>query len=48
MQVDRTAVLQLFRQIPLTDAVVRALNPEATLADVRADVAAIGYPLAKQ
>lgn len=48
IQVDRTAVLHLFRQVPLTDAMVRALNPETTLADLRADVTAIGYPLAPQ
>lgn len=46
MQVDRSTVEHIVAHIPLTDAVVRALNPEATLADLHADVAAIGYPLA--
>jgi hypothetical protein len=45
-RVDRSAVEHIITRIPLTDAVVRALDPEATLADLRADVVAIGYPLA--
>lgn len=48
IDVDRTAVEHIVAQLPLTDAVVQALNPEATLADLRADVAAIGYPIAAQ
>ncbi len=46
MQLDGSAVGHIVAHIPLTGAVVRALNPEATLADLYADVAAIGYPLA--
>ncbi len=46
MQVDRSTVGHIVAQIPLTDAMVRALNPEATLAGLHADVVAIGYPLA--
>jgi hypothetical protein len=48
MRVDRSTVEHIVAQIPLTDAVIRALNPEATLADLHADIAAIGYPLATQ
>jgi len=29
---------------PLTDAVVKALSPEASLADLAEDIAKIGYP----
>ncbi|MGI5240488.1 hypothetical protein [Dactylosporangium sp. CA-139066] len=32
------------RRRPLTENVVRALNPQASLPGVRDDVAAIGYP----
>src|SRR6266508_302785 len=35
-------------RLPLTDSVVRALNPQATLTDLHADLAVIGYPIAKQ
>lgn len=31
---------------PLTDVVVQALNPEVTVAGLREDIAAIGYPIA--
>jgi hypothetical protein len=48
IRVDRNTVEHVVAQVPLTDAMVRALNPEATLADLHADVAAIGYPLAAQ
>jgi hypothetical protein len=44
----RSTVGHIVAQIPLTDVMVRALNPEATLADLHADIAAIGYPLAAQ
>jgi len=47
-QVDRNAVEHIVTRRPLTDPIVRALNPEATLADLRADIATIGYPLAAQ
>jgi hypothetical protein len=46
IQVDRTTVEHIVAQTPLTDAMVWALNPEATLATLRADIAATGYPLA--
>ena len=42
--IDRTAVDHVIAQLPLTDAVVQALNPEATIAELRDDLAAIGYP----
>lgn len=45
MKVDRAVVEHVVAHRPLSDAVVRALNPHATVADLRRDVAAIGYPL---
>jgi hypothetical protein len=48
MQVDRSTVERIVAQIPLTDAMVRALNPEVTLADLHADLVATGYPLTAQ
>jgi hypothetical protein len=48
MRVDRSAVEHIVGQVPLTDDMVRALNPKATLAELQADVVAIGYPLAVQ
>lgn len=45
---DRTAVAHVVARLPLTDSVVRALNPQATLTDLHADLAVIGYPIAKQ
>jgi hypothetical protein len=48
IRVDRTAVEHIVGQVPLTDATVRALHPEATLAELCAGVVAIGYPLAVQ
>jgi hypothetical protein len=48
MQVDRSTVERIVAHIPLTEAMVRALNPEATLADLHLDLVAIGYPLAAQ
>jgi hypothetical protein len=38
IQVDRSTVEHIVAQVPLTDAMVRALNPEATLATLRADI----------
>ncbi|MGV9890782.1 hypothetical protein [Streptomyces sp. NPDC003395] len=43
--VDLDAVRHVFSSRPLTDAVVRALNSEAALADLAEDLAAIGYPV---
>ena len=42
--IDRTAVEHIAALRPLTDAVVQALNPAATVAELRDDLAAIGYP----
>jgi hypothetical protein len=47
-EADRSAVEHIVAGLPLTDDVVRALNPATTLADVRADCVAIGYPIATQ
>ncbi|BCJ64886.1 hypothetical protein [Polymorphospora rubra] len=46
IEIDAKAVAHVVAHRPLTDTVVRALNPEATLAELHADVAAIGYPIA--
>ncbi|MGC4878243.1 hypothetical protein ACLQ26_18550 [Micromonospora sp. DT43] len=46
MEVDRTAVEHIVAHRPLTDTVTRALNPHRTVADVRTDIVAIGYPIA--
>jgi hypothetical protein len=48
IEADRTAVEHIVARLPLTDAVVRALNPQATLTDLPADLAVIGYPTAEQ
>ena len=45
MDVDRAAVEHIVGQLPLTDAVVQALNPGITVAELRDDLAAIGYLL---
>ncbi|MEE6262854.1 hypothetical protein [Plantactinospora sonchi] len=45
MEVDRAVVEHVVAHRPLSDAVVRALNPHATVADLRRDVVAIGYPV---
>ncbi|GAA2359493.1 hypothetical protein Cme02nite_36030 [Catellatospora methionotrophica] len=45
IDVDRAVVEHVVAHRPLTDAVVQALNPEATLAALYDDVAAIGYPM---
>ncbi|MFD8152166.1 hypothetical protein ACFV28_15620 [Streptomyces sp. NPDC059720] len=42
--VDLEAVRHVFSSKPLTEAVVRALNPEIGLADVAEDIAEIRYP----
>jgi hypothetical protein len=43
--VDRMAVEHVVAHRRLTDAVVRALNPDVTVAELRDDIAAIGYPI---
>jgi hypothetical protein len=43
--VDLKAVRHVFSSLPLTEAVVHALNPETALVDLAEDVAEIGYPL---
>jgi hypothetical protein len=42
--IDRAAVAHIAAMRPLTDAVVLALNPEATLTGIHDAVTAIGYP----
>jgi hypothetical protein len=42
--VDVEAVHHVFSSRPLTEGVVKALNPEATLAGLTGDIAEIGYP----
>ncbi|MGC4896699.1 hypothetical protein [Micromonospora sp. DT31] len=44
--VDRDAVAAVVAHLPLTEALVRAVNPQASLDEVRADVASMGYPVA--
>ncbi|MEH1017793.1 hypothetical protein V6U90_32595 [Micromonospora sp. CPCC 206060] len=39
------AVEHVVAQQPLTDAVVRALNPDLIVADLRKNIATIGYPI---
>ncbi|MFF5081876.1 hypothetical protein ACFY36_32900 [Actinoplanes sp. NPDC000266] len=45
-EIDRDAVAHIAALRPLTDDVVRALNPKSSLAAVRAEVTATGYPIA--
>ncbi|WP_249998740.1 hypothetical protein [Actinoplanes sp. M2I2] len=45
-EIDRDAVGHVAALRPLTDDVVRALNRESSLAAVRTEVVAIGYPIA--
>ncbi|GAA2557054.1 hypothetical protein GCM10010435_29740 [Winogradskya consettensis] len=44
MPVDLDAVIEIFQQRPLTDGLVRRLNPEVALSDLAQDIAQIGYP----
>jgi hypothetical protein len=44
IDIDRAAVQHIVDHRPLTDAVVGALNPEATVAKLHNDLVAIGYP----
>jgi hypothetical protein len=46
IEVDRAAVERVVAHRPLTNAVVQMLNPQATIAGLREDLAAIGYPTA--
>ncbi|MGC5022417.1 hypothetical protein [Micromonospora sp. DT47] len=46
IEVDRTVVEHVVAHRPLTDAVIQALNPQLTVAELREDIAAIGYPIA--
>ena len=45
-QIGTAAVTAVWRSEPLTAQIVGALNPRVTLAGVRPDVAAAGYPIA--
>ncbi|MEU8004296.1 hypothetical protein AB0B66_24340 [Catellatospora sp. NPDC049111] len=45
IEVDPAAVGQVIAHRPLTDALVRSLNPTTALSDLHDDVAAIGYPM---
>ncbi|MEU8974889.1 hypothetical protein AB0D11_37510 [Streptomyces monashensis] len=45
VSVDLEAVRHVLSSHPLTEGVVRALNPESTLADLARDITEIGYPL---
>ncbi|MEU8075321.1 hypothetical protein AB0B31_07710 [Catellatospora citrea] len=46
IEVDPAIVAHVVAHRPLTDAVVQALNSDVTLAELRRDLAAIGYPMA--
>ncbi|GIF47158.1 hypothetical protein DFJ67_7216 [Asanoa ferruginea] len=46
IELDPTAVEHVVAHRPLTDIAVQALNPEATVARLHKDIAAIGYPIA--
>ncbi|GAB3836974.1 hypothetical protein GCM10029963_01410 [Micromonospora andamanensis] len=46
IEVDPTVVEHIVAHRPLTDAVVRALNPELSVAGLHEDIATIGYPTA--
>ena len=43
--VDLEAVKAIYEHRPLTEAIVRALNPEISLKDLKVDVEEIGYPM---
>jgi hypothetical protein len=47
IEVDRAAVAHVVAMRPLTDAVVRALNPDIDLTDVDDAVTRIGYPISR-
>ena len=46
VEVDHAAVAHVVAQRPLTDAVLKTLNPDVALSDLREDLAGIGYPIA--
>jgi hypothetical protein len=46
IEVDPTVVEHVIAHRPLTDLIVRALNPDVTVAGLHEDTAAIGYPIA--
>ncbi|MDW5328324.1 hypothetical protein [Plantactinospora sp. KLBMP9567] len=46
IEVDRATVQHVVAHRPLTDPVIQALNPQLTVADLREEIAAIGYPIA--
>ncbi|MGN5380884.1 hypothetical protein BIV25_15295 [Streptomyces sp. MUSC 14] len=45
VSVDLEAVRHVLSSQPLTEAVIRALNPDVTPADLAGDITEIGYPL---
>ncbi|WP_433218486.1 hypothetical protein ACQP00_12615 [Dactylosporangium sp. CS-047395] len=45
IELDRAAVEHIVAHRPLTEAVVQALHSSATVAELRTDVATIGYPI---
>jgi hypothetical protein len=38
------AIEHIYKHLPLTDAIVRALNSDLTVESLEADAAEIGYP----
>jgi hypothetical protein len=46
VEVDHAAVAHVVARRPLTDAVLKTLNPDLALSDLREDLAEIGYPIA--
>lgn len=46
IELDRAAVEHVVAHRPLTDTVIQALNPQLNVADLRTDIATIGYPTA--
>lgn len=47
VEMDRTAVEHVVAHRPLTDDIIRALNPRLAVADLRDGIATIGYPIAE-
>ncbi|MFJ6153108.1 hypothetical protein [Micromonospora profundi] len=45
IEVDPAVVEHVVAHRPLTDAVVQALNPKATVSGLHADIAAMGFPI---